>query len=77
MDNPFPTIWYHFGPSEFSYVLGKVLAPYSEFALNYLDDIKIFSRTWEEHLKPHEAVFKQVEIADLKIKCSTCEFFKT
>ena len=33
----------------------------------------IFSTTWEEHLK---AVFKQLE-ANLKIKCSKCEFFKT
>ena len=37
------------------YVLGKVLAPCSEFALNYLDDIMIISRTWEEHLKHLEA----------------------
>ena len=33
------------GPSAFSYVLGKVLASCHKFALNYLDDIIIFSRT--------------------------------
>ena len=60
-----------------SYVLGKVLALCTEFALNYLDDIMIFSRTWEEHLKHLEAVFKQLEAADLKLKHSKCEFFKT
>ena len=38
------------GPSTFSYVLGKGLAPCTEFTLNYLDDIMIFSRTWGEHL---------------------------
>ena len=32
------------GPSAFSYVLGKVLAQCTEFVLNYLDDIKIFSQ---------------------------------
>ena len=31
------------GPSAFSYVLGKVLAQCTEFALNYLDDTMIFS----------------------------------
>ena len=38
------------GPSAFSYVLGKVLASCHNFALNYLHDIFIFSRTLEEHL---------------------------
>ena len=37
----------------------------------------IFSRTGEEHLKHLEAVFKQCEAADLKIKHNKCEFFKT
>ena len=36
------------GPSAFSYTLGKVLAPCTEFALNYLDDILIFSETWQK-----------------------------
>ena len=64
------------GPSAFSYVLGKVLAPCLEFALNYLDDIIIFSRTWEDHIRHLEEVFKQLKHADLKIKCSRCKFFK-
>ena len=36
------------GPSAFSYVLGKVLVPCTEFTLNYPNDIMIFSRTWEK-----------------------------
>ena len=31
-------------PSAFSYVLGKVLTQCTEFALNFLDDIMIFSK---------------------------------
>ena len=31
------------GLSAFSYVLGKVLAQCSKYALNYLDDIMVFS----------------------------------
>ena len=64
------------GPSAFSDVLGKVLAPCHKFALNYLADIFIFSRMWEEHLEHLEEVFKQLKYADLKIKHSKYEFFK-
>ena len=64
------------GPSAFSYVLGKVLASCHKFALNYLDDIINFSRTWEEHLEHLEEVFKQLKYADLKIKCTKCKVFK-
>ena len=55
------------GPSAFSYVLGKVLASCHKFALNYLDDIIIFYRTWQEHLEHLEEVLKQLKHADLNI----------
>ena len=55
------------GPSTFSYVLGKVLSSCQEFSLNYLDDIIIFSRTWQDHLQ-HLEVFKRLQMAYLKIK---------
>ena len=64
------------GPSTFSYVLGKVLASCHKFALNYLDDIIIFSGMWEEHLEHLEEVFKQLQHVDLKIKFSKCKLFK-
>ena len=63
--------------SMFSYVLRKVLAQCSEFALNYLHDIMVFSEMWESHLRHLKEVFKQLQDADLKIKCSKCEFFKS
>ena len=44
--------------SAFSYVLGKGLVPCTEFTLNYLDDIMIFSSMWEECLEHLKAVFK-------------------
>ena len=46
------------GPSAFSYVIGKVLAQSTEFALNYLDDIRIFSTSWQDHLNHCEEVLK-------------------
>ena len=46
------------GSSAFSYVLGRVLTQCTEFALNYLDDIMIFSKTWQDHLNHLEKMFK-------------------
>ena len=44
--------------------------------LIYLDDIIIYSQTFEEHLHRLENVFKQLELHGLKLKGSKCEFFK-
>ena len=65
------------GPSMFSYVLGKLLMQCSEYILNYHDDIMVFSVMWETHLTHLKEVFKWLQDADLKIKCSKCEFFKS
>ena len=35
----------------------KAIGNYSDFATNYLDDIIVFSRTVEDHLKHLEQVF--------------------
>lgn len=45
--------------------------------LIFLDDILIFSDTFEEHLKRLEGVFERLEKHGLKLKGSKCEFFKT
>ena len=63
--------------SAFSYVLGKVLVQCLEYALNYLDDIMVFSKTRESHFRHLKEVFKWLQDMDLKIKCSKCEFFKS
>ena len=44
--------------------------------LIYLDDIIIFSSSYEEHLEKLEAVFKRLHEHNLKLKGSKCEFFK-
>ena len=43
----------------------------------YLDDILIFSKTYEEHLYHFCSVFEKFKEAGLKIKLSKCQFFKT
>ncbi|MCG7879345.1 MAG: RNase H-like domain-containing protein [Candidatus Thiodiazotropha endolucinida] len=45
--------------------------------LIFLDDILIFSDTFEEHIKRIQAVFSRLHEHGLKLKPSKCEFFKT
>ncbi|XP_075771602.1 uncharacterized protein LOC142823854 [Pelodiscus sinensis] len=40
----------HGAAATFQRVMDRVLAPYAEFTAAYIDDIVIYSRTWEEHL---------------------------
>ena len=63
--------------STFSYALGEVLVQCSEYALKYLNDIMVFSQTWESHVRLLEEVFKQLQDVDLKRKHSKCKFFKS
>lgn len=42
--------------------------------LLYLDDIIIFSKTFEEHLTRLESVFQRLHAANLKLKASKCHF---
>ena len=45
--------------------------------LIFLDDILIFSVTFEEHIKRLNAVFSRLHEHGLKLKASKCEFFKS
>ena len=45
--------------------------------LIFLDDILIFSETFEEHISRLEAVFSRLKQHGVKLKASKCEFFKT
>ena len=64
------------GVQTFSFVINKAIGHCSDFAANYLDDIIVFSRTAEDHMEHLEKVFNVLQVADLKIKVSKCEFFK-
>ena len=54
-----------------------VLTGLSNFAFMYLDDILVFSETYDDHIHHLSEVFKHFEKAGLKIKLSKCQFFKT
>ena len=45
------------------------------FAIAYLDDIIIFSKTPQEHLSHIHMVFEKLRTANLSMKKSKCNFF--
>ena len=47
-----------------------------KFCLLYLDDVIIFSRTYEEHLERLTAIFEKLKEAGLKLSPSKCHFFQ-
>ena len=46
------------------------------YCLLYLDDIVIFSATYEEHLKRLDAVLERLQKAGLRVKASKCKLFQ-
>ena len=63
-------------PAYFQQLISIVLQDCCDFAMAYLDDIIIFSRNEEDHLKHIEIIFKKLKKADLKLKESKCDFFQ-
>ena len=61
----------------FQQLISMVLQDCRDFVMAYLDDIIIFSRTLEEHLKHIEIIFQKLKAAGLKLKESKCDFFKS
>ena len=62
-------------PAHFQKLINEVLTD-CNFAMGYLDDIIIFSKTEEEHLEHLETIFNQLCEAGLKLKLQKCSFFK-
>src|SRR6266540_7049824 len=47
-----------------------------EFVIVYLDDIFVYSQTYEEHVQHIEWVLTKLEEANLKLKLEKCKFAK-
>ena len=63
-------------PAYFQLLIDKVLMGCSNFAMGYLHDIIIFSKTEEEHLQHLEEIFTRLHNFGLKMKQEKCSFFK-
>ena len=48
-----------------------------KYALTYIDDVLVYSKSFEDHLVHLEEVFKRFQEANLKLKPSKCYFAKT
>ena len=62
-------------PAYFQNLINDVLKG-CNFAMGYLDDIIIFSRSEKEHLEHLEEIFTTLKAAGLKLKLEKCCFFK-
>ena len=62
-------------PAYFQKLINEVLRG-CNFAMGYLDDIIIYSRSEKEHLEHLEEIFIRLKAAGLKLKLEKCCFFK-
>ena len=62
-------------PAYFQKLINDVLKG-CNFAMGYLDDIIIYSRSKKEHLEHLEEIFTRLKAAGLKLKLEKCCFFK-
>ena len=62
-------------PAYFQKLINDILKG-CNFAMGYLDDIIIYSRSEKEHLEHLEEIFTRLKAAGLKLKLEKCCFFK-
>ena len=62
-------------PAYFQKLINDILKG-CNFAMGYLDNIIIYSRTEKEHLEHLEEIFDRLRAAGLKLKLEKCSFFK-
>ena len=62
-------------PASYTLMMNKVLQGLTwKFLLCYMDDILVYSKTFEEHLQHLDLVFGRLREANLKLKPSKCHF---
>ena len=65
-------------PATFMRVMNEIFRPFIDnFVIVYLDDILIFSKSWDEHVKHIQKVLDALRKEKLYLKMSKCEFGKT
>ena len=58
----------HSAPATFQRLMNYVLRSCESYAKSYIDDIAVYSQTWEEHLEHLVEVFRRLVSADLHVK---------
>ena len=61
-------------PSTFQRCMHKVLQGCENFSSSYIDDVIVFSNTWEEHLQHLKLVLERLRQHGLTAKPSKCEW---
>ncbi len=61
-------------PAIFQSVVEKVLEPVSHCSKNYVDDVVVFSKSWDEHLAHLKSVIECLGDAGFTIKLKKCHF---
>lgn len=64
----------HNAPATFQRLMNRVLQGCQSFAQAYIDDIVVYSRTWEGHLQHLHKVFSCLLQAGLRLKLPKCQF---
>ena len=64
-------------PATFQRLMNSIFQDYlDDFVIVYLDDIMIYSRTYNDHLHHLEKVFERLKEHKLYAKLKKCEFAK-
>ena len=66
--------WLHNAPATFQRMMNEVLHDCQEFCEVYIDDVAVYSSTWEEHLQHLRCVFNCLRRANLTLKLPKCQF---
>lgn len=65
------------GPATFQEIMNWVLAPFfRRFVVVFIDNVLIYSATWQEHLEHINAVFPALQQHQLHVKLTKCPFAK-
>ncbi|CAF4737050.1 unnamed protein product, partial [Rotaria sp. Silwood2] len=63
-------------PPSFQRIMNKILSSCTDFSLVYLDDIIIFSRTYDEHLIHLWQILNALQLHNLIVNSTKCELAK-
>lgn len=66
----------HGAPATFQRLMDQVLQGAEDYCAAYLDDVVIYSRSWEEHLRHLTRILLKIGDAGLTLNVTKCEWGK-